>query len=188
MYTAFGGQAEVRQQAQRELLLHSAIAAVGILLLLWVVMGNLPNLLLVLVNLTFALMGGIVAVYLTRGSVSIGGLVGFITLFGITTGNSVMMLSHYQHLVAEQGMSWGPAAALRGASERLVPILMTALVTGLGLLPIAVGGDQAGREIEGAMAVVILGGLITSTLLNLLVMPTLALRFGRFGVQSPPRG
>jgi CzcA family heavy metal efflux pump len=180
MYTVFGGQAAARATAQRDLLVHSALAAVGILLLLWVVMGHVQNLLLVLVNLPFALVGGIVAVWLTRGKVSIGGLVGFVTLFGITTRNSIMMLSHYQHLVSLEGMTWGPAAALRGASERLVPILMTALVTGLGLLPIAVGSDQAGREIEGPMAVVILGGLATSTLLNLLVMPTLAVRFGRF--------
>jgi Cu/Ag efflux pump CusA len=180
MYPAFGGEAEVRAQAQRELLLHSGIAAVGIILLLTIVMGNYRNLLLVLVNLPFALVGGVVAVYLTSGSISIGGLVGFVTLFGITTRNSIMMVSHYEHLVTAEGMTWGLAAALRGASERLVPILMTALVTGLGLLPIAVGAEAAGREIEGPMAVVILGGLATSTLLNLLVLPTLALRFGRF--------
>ena len=180
MYAVFGGTAEVRAQAQEELLLHSGIAAVGILILLAIVMGNIHNLLLVLVNLPFALVGGVVAVYLTTGSISIGGLVGFVTLFGITTRNSIMMLSHYEHLVTAEGMTWGLPAALRGASERLVPILMTALVTGLGLLPIALGSDQAGREIEGPMAVVILGGLATSTLLNLLVLPTLALRFGRF--------
>jgi CzcA family heavy metal efflux pump len=179
-YPVFGGEAEVRAQAQQELLLHSGVAAVGIFLLLAMVMGNLRNLLLVLVNLPFALVGGVVAVYLTNGSISIGGLVGFVTLFGITTRNSIMMISHYEHLVTAEGMTWGAAAALRGASERLVPILMTALVTGLGLLPIAVGADAAGREIEGPMAVVILGGLATSTLLNLLVLPTLALRFGRF--------
>jgi Cu/Ag efflux pump CusA len=146
------------------------------------VMGSLRNLLLVLVNLPFALVGGVVAVYLTSGLISIGGLIGFVTLFGITTCNSIMMISHYEHLVTAEGMTWGLPAALRGASERLVPILMTALVTGLGLLPIAVGADAAGREIEGPMAVVILGGLATSTLLNLLVLPTLALRFGRFVV------
>ncbi len=179
-YPAFGGEAEVRAQAQRELLLHSGIAAVGIILLLAMVMGNLRNLLLVFVNLPFALVGGVVAVYLTSGLISIGGLIGFVTLFGITTCNSIMMISHYEHLVTAEGMTWGLPAALRGASERLVPILMTALVTGLGLLPIAMGADAAGREIEGPMAVVILGGLATSTLLNLLVLPTLALRFGRF--------
>ena len=95
-----------------------------------------------------------------------------------------MMVSHFQRLVREEGMIWGLEAALRGATERLVPILMTALVTGLGLLPLAAGWGEAGREIEGPMAIVILGGLITSTALNLLVLPTLALRFGRFAMHS----
>jgi Cu/Ag efflux pump CusA len=91
-----------------------------------------------------------------------------------------MMISHYEHLVDAEGMGWGLDAALRGASERLAPILMTALVTGLGLLPLAIGSGDPGREIEGPMALVILGGLVTSTALNLLVLPTLALRYGRF--------
>lgn len=179
-YPVFGGEAEARAEAQQELLLHSGLASIGIILLLTIVMRNLPNVLLVLMNLPFALVGGVVAVYLTGGSISIGGLVGFVTLFGITTRNSIMLMSHYEHLVASEGQTWGTATAIRGASERLVPILMTALVTGLGLLPIAVGANAAGREIEGPMAVVILGGLTTSTLLNLLVLPTLALRWGKF--------
>jgi Cu/Ag efflux pump CusA len=91
-----------------------------------------------------------------------------------------MLISHYEHLVAVEGQEWGMETALRGAAERLAPILMTALVTGLGLLPLALGSGDAGREIEGPMAIVILGGLLTSTVLNLLVLPTLALRFGRF--------
>jgi Cu/Ag efflux pump CusA len=95
------------------------------------------------------------------------------------------MISHFEHLVRSEGMSWGLDAAVRGASERLLPILMTALVTGLGLLPLALGSGEAGREIEGPMAVVILGGLVTSTLLNLIVLPTLALRFGRFSAAQP---
>src|SRR6185503_12704963 len=104
----------------------------------------------------------------------------FVTLFGITMRNSIMMISHFEHLVKEEGMTWGLEAAMRGASERLMPILMTATVTALGLLPLAIGSGEAGREIEGPMAIVILGGLITSTVLNLLVIPSLALRFGRF--------
>jgi Cu/Ag efflux pump CusA len=94
--------------------------------------------------------------------------------------NSIMMISHFEHLVQEEGLTWGLDAAIRGASERLLPILMTALVTALGLLPLAIGSGEAGREIEGPMAIVILGGLATSTVLNLLVLPTLALRHGRF--------
>lgn len=123
---------------------------------------------------------------LAGGALSIGSVVGFVTLFGITMRNSVMMVSHFEHLVALEGQPWGVQTALRGASERLLPILMTALVTGLGLLPIALGSGEVGREIEGPMAIVILGGLVTSTVLNLLVLPVLALRFGRFGVPGEP--
>jgi CzcA family heavy metal efflux pump len=186
-YAAFSGAAEAKEKAQRELLLHSAIAAVGILLLLSVVFHNWRNLLLVLANVPFALVGGVLAVWLTsalgapgESSLTIGSLVGFVTLFGITTRNSIMMISHYEHLVNEEGMTWGPDAAMRGASERLMPILMTATVTALGLLPLALGSGEAGREIEGPMAIVILGGLVTSTLLNLFVLPALALRYGKF--------
>ena len=201
-YAAFSGAAEAKEKAQRELLLHSAIAAIGILMLLSVVFHNWRNLLLVLANVPFALVGGVLAVYLTGviesghfslwdifyvgkeqpagSSLTIGSLIGFVTLFGITTRNSIMMISHFEHLVNEEGMIWGLDAAMRGASERLMPILMTATVTALGLLPLALGSGEAGREIEGPMAIVILGGLITSTTLNLLVLPTLALRYGRF--------
>src|SRR5207249_8177862 len=153
---------------------------IGIVLLLSIVFGNPRNLLLVLVNLPFALIGGVLAVFATGGSLSLGSLVGFVTLFGITTRNSIMMISHFEHLVKEEGMTWGLQTAIRGASERLLPILMTALVTALGLLPLAIGAGEAGREIEGPMAMVILGGLLTSTVLNLLVLPTLALRYGKF--------
>jgi CzcA family heavy metal efflux pump len=185
-YAVFSGAAQAKAQAQRELLLHSAIAAVGILLLLTVVFHNGRNLLLLLANVPFALVGGVLAVWLTsvlqpgQSSLTIGSLVGFVTLFGITMRNSIMMISHFEHLVNEEGMTWGPEAAIRGASERLMPILMTATVTSLALLPLALGTGEAGREIEGPMAIVILGGLVTSTVLNLLVLPTLALRYGRF--------
>ncbi len=187
----FGGAAEAEEKAQNQLFLHSAIAAIGILLLLTVVLHNWRNLILVLANIPFALVGGVLAVWLTslfdpgEGSLTIGALVGFVTLFGITTRNSIMLISHYEHLVNVEGRVWGAETALRGASERLMPILMTAVVTALGLLPLALGSGEAGREIEGPMAIVILGGLITSTLLNLLVLPTLALRYGRF-VKSEP--
>lgn len=186
-YPVFTGAAEAREAAQKELLMHSGIAAVGILLLLAVVFHNAQNLLLVLANVPFALVGGVLAVWLTQvlgepgeSRLTIGSLVGFVTLFGITMRNSIMMISHFEHLVTEEEMTWGLEAVLRGASERLMPILMTATVTALGLLPLALGTGEAGREIEGPMAIVILGGLFTSTLLNLLVLPTLALRWGKF--------
>jgi len=185
-YVIFSGAAQAKEAAQRQLLLHSSIAAVGILLLLSTVFHNWRNLTLVLINIPFALIGGVLALWLTsilapgESAITIGSLVGFVTLFGITTRNSIMMISHFEHLVAVEGMTWGPEAALRGASERLMPIIMTATVTGLGLLPLALGSGEAGREIEGPMAIVILGGLLTSTTLNLLVLPTLSLRYGRF--------
>jgi CzcA family heavy metal efflux pump len=191
IYPIFSGAAEATAKAQHQLLLNSVIAAVGILLLLVVVTGNWRNLLLILANLPFALVGGILAVFVTsrfgsagEGGLTIGSLVGFVTLFGITTRNSIMMISHFEHLVQVEGMAWGLEAAMRGASERLIPILMTAIVTGIGLLPLAIGSGEAGREIEGPMAIVILGGLITSTVLNLLVLPTLALRYGSFAVKK----
>ena len=109
---------------------------------------------------------------------------GFVTLFGITLRNSIMLVSHYEHLVHREGLVWNAATAIQGASERLVPILMTALVTGLALLPLALLSGEPGNEIEGPMAIVILGGLVTSTLLNLLVLPVLAARYGRWG--APP--
>ena len=176
----FGGSAEEEARSRHDLLVHSLVAAVGIALLLWVVLGSPRRLALVAANLPFALVGGIAALVIARQPLSIGATVGFVTLFGITLRNSIMMLSHYEHLVSVEGETWGSHASIRGASERLIPILMTSIVTGLGLLPLALTANSAGREIEGPMAIVILGGLFTSTALNLLVLPTLALRFGRF--------
>ena len=179
-YVEFSGAAEAQTRSRRDLLVDSLLAGLGILLLLSVAMGTYRNLLLVLANLPFALVGGVLAAWITGGNLSLGSLVGFVTLFGITLRNSIMLVSHYEHLVEVEGMPWGLDTALRGASERLAPILMTALVTGLGLLPLAIGSGDPGREIEGPMASVILGGLVTSTALNLLVLPTLSLRYGRF--------
>jgi len=185
-YAAFSGAEQAKEKAQRELFFHSGIAAVGILLLLSIVFPDWRNLLLLLINVPFALVGGVLAVWVSEviapgtSALTLGSLVGFVTLFGITMRNSIMMISHFEHLVKEEGMTWGVEAAMRGASERLMPILLTAIVTGIGLLPLALGSGEAGREIEGPMAIVILGGLVTSTILNLLVLPSLALRFGRF--------
>lgn len=184
VYAIFSGAAEAQSAARRELAIHSLIAGVAILLLLSIVFRDARNMLLVLANLPFALVGGAFAALFSGGSLSIGSLVGFVTLFGITTRNSIIMISHFEHLVAHEGCAWNLRTAIRGANERLVPILMTALVTALGLLPLAIGTGEAGREIEGPMAIVILGGLITSTALNLLVLPTLALRYGRMSSRT----
>ena len=180
VYAVYSGAAEAQAAAQREILLTSLVAGVGIVLLLSMAFHNFRNLVLVLANLPFALAGGVLAIFFSGGWLTLGSLVGLVTLFGISTRNSIMMVSHFEHLVAVEGHSWGLETASQGASERLVPILMTALVAGLGLLPIAIGSGDPGREIEGPMAIVILGGLATSTALNLLVLPSLALRYGRF--------
>ena len=190
VYAEFSGAAQEQKQAQMELLFHSLAATAGIILLLAIVFRKASHLLLVLANLPFALVGGVLAIFLVgyfgegQGSLSLGTMVGFVTLFGITMRNSIMMISHFEHLVNVEKLPWGADTAMRGATERLIPILMTALVTALGLLPLALGSGEAGREIEGPMAIVILGGLVTSTALNLLVLPTLALRYGNFGSKN----
>jgi Cu/Ag efflux pump CusA len=178
VYVDVGGAAEEQARSERDLLVHAVLAGLGIIVLLSIVMQNQRNLLLVLANLPFALVGGVFMALATGGSLSLGSLVGFVTVFGITLRNSIMLISHYERLVEVDGLEWNQGTAIRGASERLSPILMTALVTGLGLLPLAIGSGAPGREIEGPMAIIILGGLATSTILNLLVLPTLALRYG----------
>ena len=180
VFVTYGGAAVAQTGARQELLLHSMGSAVVIILLLSMVFASSRNMLLVLVNVPFALAGGVLAALMSGGSLSIGSLVGFVSLFGISMRNSILMISHYENLVAQEGMDWGLDTAVHGATERLLPVLMTALVVALGLLPIAVRSSQAGHEIEGPMAIVILGGLATSTVLNLLVLPTLALRYGQF--------
>jgi Cu/Ag efflux pump CusA len=177
----FSGAAEEQAGARRDLLVHSLIVGLGIVLLLAIVMGSWRNLLLVLANLPFALVGGVLVVFAAGGgTMSIGSLVGFVTVFGISLRSSIMMLAHYGNMVRLEGAPWGFETAWRGASDRLSPILMTSAVTALGLLPLALGSGAPGREIEGPMALVILGGLATTTLLNLLVLPEMAVRFGRF--------
>lgn len=179
-YVEFRGTAEEQSRSQRALLLNSLIAGIGIVMLLAVITQNGRNLLLVLCNLPFAFVGGVAAVYFSGGTLSLGSMVGFVTLFGVTLRNSILMIAHYGDLVKIEGMTWGLDTAVKGAADRLAAIVMTSLVTALGVLPLALGMKEPGREIEGPMAVVILGGLITSMALNLLVLPTLALRYGDF--------
>lgn len=175
-----GAAAEQAKSAQ-SLLINSLLAAVAMLLLLSLTVPRLRNLGLVFLNLPFAMVGGVLALWLTGGIASLGALVGFVTLFGITLRNAIMMVSHYDLLTGEEGRALDATTSIEGAADRLVPILMTTLATALGLLPLALGSGEPGREIEGPMAVVILGGLASSAALNLLILPGLALRFGRFG-------
>ena len=185
-FLEFGGEAQAARAARDELLLFSALAIVAVCVLLYAAVGSWRLLVLLLANLPFAMVGGVAALLTGGAVVSIGAMIGFVTLFGISIRNSIMLVSHYQHLVEEEGRTWDSATAIQGALERLGPILMTALVTALGLFPMAIGGPGAGREIEQPMAVVILGGLITSTLLNLLVLPTLVRHFGRLEARTSP--
>jgi Cu/Ag efflux pump CusA len=173
------GTAEGAAAATTDLLVQCAIAAMAVIMLLMLAFPDWRSVALILVNVPFALVGGVVAVALSGASISIGALVGFVALFGISARNTIMLISHYEHLVKVEGVTWNRFAVLRGARERLTPILMTAMVTALGLLPLAWGSGEAGREVEGPMAIVILGGLASSTLLNLLVMPVLAHRYLR---------
>ena len=181
VYLQFAGAASGQRQARRELLVHSALAALGIMLLLSVAFRDARSVTLILATTPFALVGGVLAVALTGATLSIGSLVGFVTLFGIAARNAILLIAHVGHLVTLEGAQWSLPTVLRGTRERLVPILMTALVTALGLLPLALGSGEAGREVQGPMASVILGGLATSTLMTLLVLPVLIWRFGPLG-------
>lgn len=179
-YFEITGEAQENAKSREDLIAHSTIAIAGVLLMLYIAFGTLKNLSLTLLNLPFALIGGVIAASLHGGWISIGSLVGFVTLFGITLRNSIMLISHYQHLVDYEGHTWNLETCILGASERLPSILMTALVAGLALLPIAIGSGEPGKEIEGPMAMIIIGGLFTSTILNLLILPTVLLNYGDF--------
>jgi Cu/Ag efflux pump CusA len=134
---------------------------------------------MVALTLPFALIGGVAAAFLGGGVLSIGSLVGFVTVLGIAARNGIMLVSHYRHLEVEEGMPFGVPLVLRGAEERLAPILMTASCAALALLPLVIAGNIPGHEIEFPMAVVILGGLATSTILNLFLLPVLYAAFGQ---------
>jgi Cu/Ag efflux pump CusA len=174
----FGEYAE-REAASEQLLLAGSVAVIAIFFLLVTSFGNLRLATLTFFTLPWALVGGVLAAYFSSGILSLGSLVGLLTILGIATRNGIMMISHFQHLEEVEGEPFGPALVLRGAKERIAPIMMTALTTGLALVPLAIAGAIPGHEIEHPMAIVILGGLITSTVLNLLVVPTLYLRFGK---------
>ena len=173
------GEYAERQAAQRNILLAAAVAVLAIFFLLYTSYGNWRLATLTFFTLPWALVGGVLAAKLSTGLLSLGSLVGLLTILGIATRNGIMMISHFQHLETEEGVPFGVGLVLQGARERIAPIMMTALTTGLALVPLAIAGDIPGHEIEHPMAIVILGGLVTSTLLNLLVVPTLYLLFGK---------
>ena len=174
----FLGEYAARQASKNRLFALSGLALLGILLLLHADFRSPRLVALVFFSLPFALVGGVAATLLSGGVLSLGSLVGFVTVLGIAARNGIMLASHYRHLETEENQPFGKELVLRGSEERLAPILMTALATGLALLPIVLGGNKPGHEIEHPLAVVILGGLVTSTLLNLFLMPALYLRYG----------
>ena len=175
----FLGEYAAQRESSRRLLLLSILAMAGIFLILHADFGSVRTATIIFASLPFALIGGIAAVWLTGGVLSLGSLVGFVTVLGIAARNGIMLVSHCRHLEKEEGVSFGREMVLRGAEERLAPIAMTALVTALALLPLVIWGDRPGHEIEHPMAIVILGGLFSSTVLNLFIMPSLYLRFAR---------
>lgn len=173
------GEYKERQTTQNRLLFYGIGAAIAIFFLLQASFRSFRLATLSFVTLPMALAGGALAAWIGGGILSIGSLVGLYTVFGIAARNGILMINHFQHLEQEEGVTFGPGLVLRGAQERLSPILMTSLATALALMPLAIAGDVPGHEIEHPLAVVVLGGLVTSTLLNLLVVPSLYLRFGR---------
>lgn len=173
------GEFSERQDASRRMMTTAVIAAVGVFLLLYASYGSGRLALLSFLTLPIALVGGVIAAYMAGGVISLGSLVGFFTVLGIVARNGIMLISHYQHLEREEGVEFGVGLILQGASERFVPIIMTVLTTGLALIPLIVSGNIPGQEVEYPMAIVILGGLITATLLNLFVVPSLYLRFAK---------
>jgi CzcA family heavy metal efflux pump len=180
MHAELKGEAVESEHAQDRLLLFGAIAAVAIFLLLQAAFGSVRIATMFFLTLPMALVGGVLAVYLISDSIlSLGSFVGFLTVFGIAARNGILMINHCQHLEREEGVAFGPSLVMRGAEERLSPIMMTALATALAIIPLIVGGSIPGHEIEHPMAIVIMGGLVTSTLTNLFIVPSLYLRFGK---------
>jgi CzcA family heavy metal efflux pump len=179
VYVDYTGTAAGTQAAQRQLLFNVAIALVAVVAVLLITFGDGRAVCLILASAPFALVGGVVAVALTGASLSLGSLVGFVTLFGVAARNAILLVSHLDHLITVEGHDWSLTTLAQATRERVTPILMTALVTALGVLPLAIQTGQAGREIQGPMAIVILGGLITSTVASLVVLPSLIWRYGR---------
>jgi len=174
------GEFAERQQAQQRILIAGLAAVLAIFFLLVTSFESWRLAILSFFTLPWALVGGVLAAFMaSKGVISLGSLVGFLTILGIAARNGIMLISHYQHLETEEGMTFGQELVLRGSRERVAPIMMTALTTGLALVPLVIAGNIPGHEIEHPMAIVILGGLVTSTLLNLFVVPSLYLRFGK---------
>jgi Cu/Ag efflux pump CusA len=176
-YVEFGGQFESEQKATRTVTLLSLISLIAILVILYLAFGNLRQASLIMANLPLALIGGVVSIFVTEGVITIASLVGFVTLFGISIRTGILMVSHYNYLIDTEGLTVAEAV-VKGSQERLSPVLMTAMTTGLALLPLALAANKPGSEIQAPMSIVILGGLMTATFLNLFVIPALFSKWG----------
>lgn len=183
----FLGEYAAREESRRRLTALAALSLLGVLLVIQSDFRTARLTALVFLTLPFALIGGVFGAVWGGGILSLGSLVGFVTVLGIAARNGIMLISHYRHLEVEEGEPFGLNLVIRGSEERLAPILMTALATGLALVPLALAGNKPGHEIEHPMAVVILGGLVTSTVLNLFLMPALYLAFGHARGATAPR-
>jgi CzcA family heavy metal efflux pump len=183
-HVEYGGQFESQEEATRVLAVLSLVSIAAIFLILYAEFRSTRTAALVMANLPLALIGGIVAVLLTGGVVSIASLVGFVTLFGIATRNGILLVAHYRQLLTEGAPV--REAVVRGSLERLSPILMTALTAGLALIPLALGGGEPGNELQTPMAIVILGGLLSATGLNMVVLPALYWLYGDRVVAEEP--
>lgn len=177
VYLEYSGAAEGQKAAQREIVFNITVAGIGIVTMLLLAFGGARPAILILSSAPSALAGGVVAILLGGGVLSLGAMVGFVALFGIAARNSILLVAHADHLVSHEGLLWNLQTVLRATRERFAPILMTALVTALGMVPLAIGSGEAGREVQGPMAGVILGGLATSTVLSLLLLPPLILAY-----------
>ncbi|MFH1027269.1 MAG: efflux RND transporter permease subunit, partial [Pseudomonadota bacterium] len=177
-YVEYGGQFESEAEATRTIGLLSLVSLIFIVLILYIEFRCFRDAFLVMVNLPLAFIGGIIAVFFTSRVISVASLVGFITLFGIATRNGILLISHYKHLMEQENKSL-QEAVLQGSMERLRPVVMTALAAGLALVPFAFSSDKPGNEILSPLAIVILGGLLSSTILNMVVLPSLYLKFGK---------
>lgn len=175
----YGGQFESANEASRRLLFLGLGVLLGVGFLLHLAFGSGRDAIFVMLNLPLALIGGVVGVFLSGGVVSVASIIGFIAVFGVAARNGIMLVSHFRHLQLEEGVTDFKEAVRRGALERLAPILMTALASALALVPLALGGGKPGNEIQTPMAIVMLCGLTSSLILNMIVIPALYLRLGR---------
>jgi multidrug efflux pump subunit AcrB len=173
------GEYKERQDAQHRLVWFGIGGAAAILLLLQSTFSSWRLAILTFLTLPIALVGGLLAAYVTGGVLSMGSLIGLFTVLGVVARHKIMLIDHYRHLERYEGQVFGPELVVRGARERLSPILMTTLAAGLALVPLVVAGNIPGQEIEYPMAIVILGGLLTATLQNLFIVPSLYLRYGK---------